>query len=108
MFARRKDTDDAPAASDGDELVDTGEPQSEDEAGDAEKKFGELMEMFSSTASKQKATKRARAPATITRRSQRVEEIGPSGQTYTPFELQVRVLSHDCRQRCMNVCRCES
>ncbi|KAI0713432.1 muts domain V-domain-containing protein [Earliella scabrosa] len=92
VFARRKVTDDAPAASDGDELVDTGEPQSEDEAGDAEKKFGELMEMFSSTASKPKATKRVRAPATTTRRSQRVEEIGPSGQTYTPFELQVREL----------------
>ncbi len=72
--------------------------QSADEGDETEKKFGELMEMFSSSNSKTKkgrATGRKAAPAPVAgpsrSRTQRVEEVGPSGQTYTPFELQVRI-----------------
>lgn len=58
-----------------------------------EKKFGELLEMFSSKPSKKsKSTaKRTKPPVAgpSRSRSQKAEEIGPSGQPYTPFELQV-------------------
>ncbi|KAI0806964.1 muts domain V-domain-containing protein [Fomes fomentarius] len=60
-----------------------------------EKKFGELLEMFSSKPSKGKSTaKRTKLPVAgpSRSRSQKAEEIGPSGQPYTPFELQVREL----------------
>ncbi len=94
IFNRRKYSDDAPLPSEGgDDPVGDGDPQSEEE-NKAEKKFGELLEMFSSAGTKKKGkstAKKAKPPAAGPSRSrgQKVEEVGPSGQTYTPFELQV-------------------
>lgn len=82
------DGQEGPAESDGE--------QSADEGDEAEKKFGELMEMFSSSNSKAKkgrATGRKAAAAPVAGpsrpRVQKVVELGPSGKAYTPFELQV-------------------
>ena len=89
--------------------------QSADEGDDTEKKFGELMEMFSSSSSRAKkrrttGRKATAAPAAGPSRSraQRVEEVGPSGQTYTPFELQVRVYSRVMSSPHVHNFRCES
>ncbi|RDX52693.1 hypothetical protein OH76DRAFT_1454157 [Lentinus brumalis] len=97
IFNRRKYSDDAPLPSEGgDDPVEDGDPQSEEE-NKAEKKFGELLEMFSSAGTKKKGkstAKKAKPPVAGPSRSrgQKVEEVGPGGQTYTPFELQVREL----------------
>ncbi|KAI0747682.1 muts domain V-domain-containing protein [Daedaleopsis nitida] len=99
VFHRRNQLDDVPPSTDADELEEEGgaQPMDVDEADDSERKFGELMELFSSSAAKKKSrsiTRQAKPTATGSGRSksQKIEVIGPSGLPYTPFELQVREL----------------
>lgn len=95
IFNRRTQSADATPSSDVEEEAEkAADPPVEEE--DSEKKFGELMEMFSSSSSKTKrkgkgAAKKSGPPVAGPSRSksQKIEEIGPSGQPYTPFELQV-------------------
>ena len=100
VFAHRSSSGAATPAPDGDGPAENDAERSADEGDEAEKKFGELMEMFSSSTPKaaakkgKGAAKKAAAPPVAgpsRSRTQRVEEIGPSGQPYTPFELQVRI-----------------
>ncbi|KAI0637370.1 muts domain V-domain-containing protein [Trametes polyzona] len=98
LFGGRDHSGDVTPSSDVEEGPDA--PVLEDEEDETEKKFSELMEMFSSSSSKAKpkgkraATKKAAPPVAGPSRSksQKIEEIGPSGRPYTPFELQVREL----------------
>ncbi|TBU29038.1 muts domain V-domain-containing protein [Dichomitus squalens] len=97
VLAHRSSSGAATPAPDGDGPPEHDEERSADEGDEAEKKFGELMEMFSSSNSKARkgkgAAKKAAPVAGPSRsRTQKVDEIGPSGQAYTPFELQVREL----------------
>ena len=101
VFAHRSSSGAATPAPDGDGPAEKDAERSADEGDEAEKKFGELMEMFSSSTPKAAAAKKSKSAAKKAAappvagpsrsRTQRVEEIGPSGQPYTPFELQVRI-----------------
>ncbi|KAI8998992.1 muts domain V-domain-containing protein [Trametes punicea] len=83
-----------PDIDEDDEDVDAA-PEDEE---DADNKFNELMETFASSKIKTKGKSAGRkigphvASGSSRSRSQKTEEIGPSGQSYTPFELQVRDL----------------
>ncbi|KAH9857640.1 muts domain V-domain-containing protein [Lenzites betulinus] len=98
MFAGRNHSADATRSSDVEDEVEIVADTPAETEEDSEKKFGELMEMFSSSKSKAKkgkgSAKRAATSAAGPSRttSQKVEEIGPSGKPYTPFEQQVREL----------------
>ena len=113
IFNRRNHSDDAPPSFEGDDLVGDDNGQSEEEGeNNAEKKFGELMEMFSSAGAKKKgksSAKKAKPPAagSSRSRSQKTEEIGPSGQTYTPFELQVGSITALAGDAYVDLCRYE-
>lgn len=78
-------------ASDGEHDEERARSPSADEADEAEKQFGELMEMFASSKTKKgkAAMKKVTTPSARVK-NKKAEEIGPSGQSYTPFELQVR------------------
>ncbi|KAI0648249.1 muts domain V-domain-containing protein [Trametes meyenii] len=96
VFGRQRHSTDSTFSSDIEEdAEDSARPADGDEE-DSEKKFSELMEMFgSSKAKKGKNAARRTGPPTTgpsRSRSNKVAEIGPSGQAYTPFELQVREL----------------
>ncbi|KAI0059076.1 DNA mismatch repair protein MSH3 [Artomyces pyxidatus] len=75
----------------GDEEVMGGDAESRSDSGDeSDGKFKELQEMFShSGKGRKKKPKTKTAPAKPVKR---VEEIGPSGESYTPLEQQVRAL----------------
>lgn len=96
VFNNTSRSADAAPSSDVEEEAETAVAPPEDDVDDAEQTFGELMEMFSSSSSKGKrkgkgAAKKTGLPVAGPSRSksQKTEEIGPSGQPYTPFELQV-------------------
>ena len=87
----------APASSDVEEVPEADTPHSvEADDDESDKKFGELMSMFASSASKKKgktAAKKTSTPQGVAQsrsKTKQVEEVGPSGLPYTPFELQVR------------------
>ncbi|EED81705.1 predicted protein [Postia placenta Mad-698-R] len=63
-----------------------------DDDEETDQQFSELMEMFSN--SKGKATKGRRSAPTlkVSSKQKMATEVGPSGQTYTPLELQIREL----------------
>lgn len=63
-----------------------------DDDEETDQQFSELMEMFSN--SKGKATKGRRSAPTlkVSSKQKKATEVGPSGQTYTPLELQIREL----------------
>ncbi|KAI0350070.1 hypothetical protein OH77DRAFT_1413634 [Trametes cingulata] len=94
VFNRRNQSADATPSSDVEEDESARAAPPEEEEDEVEKKFSELMEMFSSSKVKKKgkstAKRTAGPPAAGSSRSksQKIEEIGPSGQPYTPFELQ--------------------
>ncbi|KAI0831758.1 muts domain V-domain-containing protein [Trametes gibbosa] len=96
LFAGRSRSAGAAPSSDAEEEAEVVADPPDDAEEDSEKKFSELMEMFgSSKAKKGKGrAKRSGLPAAGSSRtkSQKVEEMGPSGQPYTPFEQQVREL----------------
>ncbi|KAI0781314.1 muts domain V-domain-containing protein [Trametes elegans] len=98
VFTSRRCSTDVDPSSDVEEIREEWvAPPEEEEADDSEKKFEELMELFSNFKGKQKGrgnSKKAGLPQAgpSRSRSQKSEEIGPSGQPYTPFELQVRKL----------------
>ncbi|KAH9890684.1 muts domain V-domain-containing protein [Cubamyces lactineus] len=98
VFSRRTHSTDMTPSSDIEEAVANPDAALEEDEDEAEKKFSELMEMFSSTKGKGKGkavTRKAVPPVAGPSRSRtqkKVEELGPSGQPYTPFELQVREL----------------
>ena len=95
VFSRRTHSTDMTPSSDIDETVANPDAAPEEDEDEAEKKFSELMEMFSSSKGKGKGkavTRKAVPPVAGPSRSRtqkKVEELGPSGQPYTPFELQV-------------------
>ncbi|KAI0373318.1 hypothetical protein BV20DRAFT_1104314 [Pilatotrama ljubarskyi] len=94
VFNRRNHSTEADPSSDIEEGEGGVANPPEDEEDESEKKFGELMEMFSSSKAKKKGKTTAKRTAgppvggSSRSKSQKIEEIGPSGQTYTPFELQ--------------------
>ncbi|EIW60757.1 mismatch repair protein MSH3 [Trametes versicolor FP-101664 SS1] len=99
VFNNTNRSADAAPSSDVEEEAEILAAPAEDDVDDAEQKFGELMEMFSSSSSKGKRKGKGTAKKTgppvagpSRSKSQKTEEIGPSGQPYTPFELQVREL----------------
>ncbi|KAL7283069.1 hypothetical protein ACG7TL_002493 [Trametes sanguinea] len=97
VFSRRQPPPDTTHGSDAEEDDDVQDASQRDDNDEAEQKFTELLDMFSSSTSKKKGrgvVKKAGPPVAGSSRSrtQKIEEIGPSGQTYTPFELQVRAL----------------
>ena len=95
VFRRKTPSAEAPASSDVEfEIQDDVLPQiQEDEHEETDKKFGELMSMFASSTTKKKGKATAKTsvsePAPSRSRAKKAEEIGPSGQPYTPFESQV-------------------
>ncbi|RXW20992.1 hypothetical protein EST38_g4863 [Candolleomyces aberdarensis] len=76
--------------SDGEENGDPLDSNSESE--DPEEQFKKLSEMFANKGKKSSNPKVSNAPQ---KRSKKVVEIGPSGKSYTPLELQVRQLKID-------------
>ncbi|KAI9056873.1 hypothetical protein FKP32DRAFT_1584914 [Trametes sanguinea] len=97
VFSSRQPSPDATHGSDAEDDDEVRDAPRQDDKDEAEKKFSELMDMFSSSTTKKKgrgAAKKSGPPVAGPSRSrtQKIEEIGPSGQTYTPFELQVRAL----------------
>ena len=95
IFSRRMRSTEVTPSSDIEEIVADPDAATEEDEDEAEKKFSELMEMFSSSKGKGKGKavrRKALPPAAGPSRSRsqkKVEELGPSGQPYTPFELQV-------------------
>ncbi|PCH38453.1 hypothetical protein WOLCODRAFT_65402 [Wolfiporia cocos MD-104 SS10] len=57
---------------------------------ETDERFTQLMEKFSGSKSKSKKGKSA--PTAAQRKGKKTVEIGPSGQSYTPLELQIREL----------------
>ncbi|KAJ2917229.1 hypothetical protein MD484_g3189, partial [Candolleomyces efflorescens] len=67
-----------------------GDPSnSSSESEDPDEQFRKLSEMF---ANKGKSSSKQKASNAPQKRTKKVVEIGPSGQSYTPLELQVRQL----------------
>ncbi|KAI0086630.1 muts domain V-domain-containing protein [Irpex rosettiformis] len=59
-------------------------------------KFKETMTFFANSSGKHKGSrKKPVATAAPVRAAKKVQEIGPSGEAYTPLELQVRELKND-------------
>ncbi|CDO74876.1 hypothetical protein BN946_scf185004.g26 [Trametes cinnabarina] len=93
VFSTERLSADATPSSDVEDNPEVQDAAHEDDIEENEKKFSELMDMFGSSAGKRKGkgvTRKAvpSAAGPSRSRSQKVEEVGPSGQTYTPFELQ--------------------
>ncbi|KAI0668532.1 muts domain V-domain-containing protein [Trametes maxima] len=96
VFSRQRRSTHSTPSSDLEEDAERSATPADGDEEDSEKKFSELMEMFSvSKTKKGKSAARKTGPPAAgpsRSRSNKVVEIGPSGKAYTPFELQVREL----------------
>lgn len=95
----QQDDDDAQADTD-DEHVDSADKvtaSAEDVEEDPDAKFENMMALFANSGSRSKSKrgkKQNSVAAGPSRPSKKVQEIGPSGEPYTPLELQVNYISH--------------
>ena len=83
FLQKRSDVDDADGMDvDSRGIVENDVDETEASGGESDEAFKQLTAIFSDKLGKGKATG-------ITKRKKKVQEVGPSGQTYTPLEQQV-------------------
>ncbi|OBZ75370.1 DNA mismatch repair protein MSH3 [Grifola frondosa] len=95
FFLRNESNDREPGRADGSSEVEGKGEEAATSGNESDEQFSELMKMFANSKSKKGAKgskKTASTQAAPRTRKRKDEEIGPSGQPYTPFELQVREL----------------
>ncbi|KAI0948577.1 hypothetical protein AcV7_009281 [Taiwanofungus camphoratus] len=91
VFSRSQSDDKEMGVDALDEVEDGSDKAAElESSGDeSDPQFSNLLQMFANSKSKKKGKRKATAPSS---RQKKIEEVGPSGQTYTALELQVREL----------------
>lgn len=89
VFSRSQSDDKEMGVDALDEVEDGSDKAAElESSGDeSDPQFSNLLQMFANSKSKKKGKRKATAPSS---RQKKIEEVGPSGQTYTALELQVR------------------